>query len=169
MEPAAEPAPGPPRCPAHQRTAVATCARCGTFLCGDCTEVLGETAVCASCLALLARRGIPSWGLTLTFVAQLVALLSAPLLLLMPFQVQVDSSHGTIVLPLVRRLPVLSLLAFLSGWFVGARELRRLEPGVSSRARVLARLTRALAGVNLGVMLLQGALLLRLVLGLFGR
>jgi len=45
-----------PRCPVHERAAVATCARCGTFLCGDCTELLGEAAYCVSCLSRV-RRG----------------------------------------------------------------------------------------------------------------
>jgi hypothetical protein len=35
---------------------VATCARCGTFLCGECTELLGEAAYCAPCLSRVRRR-----------------------------------------------------------------------------------------------------------------
>jgi B-box zinc finger len=50
-----------PRCPAHQRSAVATCARCGTFLCGDCTELRGEDAWCASCVALVGPRSGFRW------------------------------------------------------------------------------------------------------------
>jgi len=163
------PAFGPPRCPAHQRTAVATCARCGTFLCGECTELIGETTACADCFALLQRRGAPSWALTLTLGLQVLALLSAPLVLLLPFQVRVDMGHATIVLPLLRRLPVLNLLAFGAGGFMASRELRRLERAeLPSRARTMARATRVLAGLNLGFVLIQGVLVLRLVLGLLG-
>jgi hypothetical protein len=65
---------------------------------------------------------------------------------------------------------VLQLLAFGVGWLVGARELQRLVHGeLPSRARALARLTRGLAAANLGFVLVQGLLVARLVLGLFGR
>ncbi|ATB30515.1 hypothetical protein [Melittangium boletus] len=150
--------------------AVATCARCGTFLCGECTELIGETAACADCFALLHRRGTPSWALTLALGLQGVALVSAPLVLLLPFQVRIDTGQATIVLPLLRRVPVLNLLAFGAGWFMASRELRRLERAdLPSRARTMARATRVLAVINLGFVLLQGLLVLRLLLGLFGR
>ncbi|MBM7111915.1 hypothetical protein [Archangium primigenium] len=150
--------------------AVATCARCGTFLCGDCTELLGDAALCPDCLALVRREGTPSWSLTGALGLQCIALVAAPLLLLLPFEARVEPGHGTIVLPLLRRLPVLQLLAFGVGWPVGARELQRLVHGaLPSWARVLARLTRGLAAANLGFVLVQGLLVARLVLGLFGR
>ncbi|HSP79610.1 MAG TPA: hypothetical protein VLQ93_13825 [Myxococcaceae bacterium] len=61
-----------PRCPVHERAAVATCARCGTVLCGECTELLGEAAYCASCLSHVRRgRRLPrglSLGLGLLFL-----------------------------------------------------------------------------------------------------
>ena len=108
-------------------------------------------------------------GLTLTFALQLVALVSAPLLLLLPFRLRVDAGH-TLVLPLLRRLPLLSLVAGVLGPVLAARELRRGEVDeLSPRTRALVRATRALAWVNLGFVLLQGALLVRLVLGLFAR
>ncbi len=46
------------RCASHpEAPAVATCTRCGTFLCGACTELSGEDAFCASCLRLYQRAG----------------------------------------------------------------------------------------------------------------
>jgi hypothetical protein len=169
VEPAPS-SPGSPRCPPHGRTAVATCARCGTFLCGECTELLGERALCAECLGRVARGGTASWGLTLTLALQFIALVSAPLLLLLPFQLRVDTGHGTVVLPLLRRLPLLNLVAGVVGLVLASRELRRGDAeDLSSRTRALTRATRGLAWVNLGFVLLQGLLLARLVLGLFAR
>lgn len=72
------PASSGPRCPPHQRAAVATCLRCGTFLCGECTELLGEAAYCASCLTFLQRHGPSSrallWGVLGLGLAGLLAL-----------------------------------------------------------------------------------------------
>ncbi len=153
-------------CPAHRRMAVATCARCGTFLCGDCTELLGEAALCPDCLALVRRESKPSWLLTGALGLQCIALVAVPLLLLLPFEVRVDPARGTIVVPLVRRLPLLQLVAFGVGWTVGARELQRLvHDALPSRARAFARLTRGLAAANL----VLGLVVLQRVIGLFGR
>ena len=68
-----------PRCPSHQRAAVATCVRCGTFLCGECTELLGEAASCASCIAFVRKHGAASRALQGVFGLGLVALLIVPL------------------------------------------------------------------------------------------
>ncbi len=35
-------------CPVHERQALSTCSRCGTFLCADC-HALGDRAVCEEC------------------------------------------------------------------------------------------------------------------------
>ena len=156
------------RCPSHQRAAVATCVRCGTFLCGECTELLGEAAYCASCIAFVRKHGAASLALKLTFGLGLIALASVPLSLLLPVNVRVDMGRATIVLPLLRRLPVLNGVAAGLGFWVSARELRRLaREDISSPARTLARWTRGLAWLNLACVLLQLFLLLRLVLGLF--
>ncbi|HYO58292.1 B-box zinc finger protein [Archangium sp.] len=158
----------PPRCPMHQRAAVATCVRCGTFLCGECTELLGEAACCASCIAFVRKHGAASLVLKLTFGLGILALLTVPISMLLPVNVVVDTSRATIVLPLLRRLPVLNGLAAGLGFWLSARELRRLERvELSSPARTLARWTRGLAWFNLGCVLLQAFLLLRLVLGFF--
>ncbi|OJH36346.1 hypothetical protein BON30_34950 [Cystobacter ferrugineus] len=156
-----------PRCPPHQRPAVATCVRCGTFLCGECTELLGEAATCASCLPLLRAHGSASLPLKLAFGLCVAAMMSSPLALLLPLHVKVEPERALIVLPLLRRLPVLNVLAAGVGGVLASRELRRLGPGGrSSPAGSLARWTRALAWLNLGFVLLQGFLVLRLVLGL---
>ncbi|MCY1073657.1 B-box zinc finger protein [Archangium lansingense] len=157
-----------PRCPTHQRAAVATCVRCGTFLCGECTELLGEAAYCASCIAFVRRHGAASLALKLTFGLGIVALLTVPLAMLLPMNVVVDMGRATIVFPLLRRLPVLNAIAAGLGFWLSARELRRLERvELSSPARSLARWTRGLAWFNLACVLLQLFLVLRFVLGFF--
>lgn len=37
-------------CPVHEKPALSTCARCGTFLCADC-KALGDPPMCEDCLA----------------------------------------------------------------------------------------------------------------------
>jgi len=171
VEPVA-PAPEPPAfsaplCPPHQRSAVTTCVRCGTFLCGECTELLGDAAVCASCLPLLRAHGSASLALKLAFGLCVAAMMSAPFALLLPLHVKVDTERALFVLPLLRRLPVLNALAAGAGWVLAARELRRLGLGARpSPAGTLARWTRVLAWLNFGFVLLQAFLVLRLVLGL---
>jgi hypothetical protein len=161
--------PAPPRssapvCPPHHRPAVTTCARCGTFLCGECLELLGDTATCASCLPVLRAQGSASLGLKLAFGLGVAAMMSAPFALLLPLHARVDPGQALLVLPLLRRLPVLNLVAAVTGEMLAAREGRRLGPGARpSPAGSLARWTRALAAFNLGFVLLQGFLLARLV------
>lgn len=157
-----------PRCPPHQRAAVATCVRCGTFLCGECTELLGEAAYCASCSAFVREHGAASLALKLTLGLGIVALLTVPLAMLLPVQVVVDMGRATLVVPLLRRLPVLNAIAAGLGFWLSSRELRRLERVESSSpARSWARWTRALSWLNLACVLLQLFLVLRFVLGLF--
>ncbi len=156
-----------PRCPTHQRAAVATCVRCGTFLCGECTELLGEAAYCASCIAFVRQHGAASLALKLTLGLGLIALATVPLAMLLPVNVVVDTGRATIVLPLLRRLPVLNGIAAGLGFWLSSRELRRLEHVEPSPARTWARWTRGLSWLNLACVLLQLFLVLRLVLGLF--
>lgn len=157
-----------PRCPSHQRAAVATCVRCGGFLCGECTELLGESAYCASCLAFVREHGTASRALRWTFGLGIVALLTVPLAMLLPVNVVVDMGQATLVIPILRRLPVLNGLAAGLGFWLASRELRRLERVDSaSSARSWARWTRGLSWLNLACVLLQLFLLLRLVLGFF--
>ena len=153
-----------PVCPSHHRLAVTTCVRCGTFLCGECTELLGDAATCVTCLPVLRAHGSASLGLKLAFGLCGVAILSAPFALLLPLQARVDADRALLVLPLLSRLPVLNLVAAGVGELLVVRERRRLGPEEgSSQAAALARWTRALAVFNLGFVLLQGFLLARLV------
>ncbi len=156
-----------PRCPTHQRAAVATCVRCGTFLCGECTELLGEAAYCASCIAFVRQHGAASLALKLTLGLGLIALATVPLAMLLPVNVVVDMGRATIVLPLLRRLPVLNGIAAGLGFWLSSRELRRLQHAEPSPARTWARWTRGLSWLNLACVLLQVFLVLRFVLGLF--
>ncbi|WPB76297.1 B-box zinc finger protein [Archangium violaceum] len=157
-----------PRCPTHQRAAVATCVRCGTFLCGECTELLGESSYCASCSAFVREHGTASLALKLTLGLGIVALLTVPLAMLLPVSVVVDIGQATLVVPVLRRLPVLNGIAAGLGFWLSSRELRRLERVESaSSARSWARWTRGLSWLNLACVLLQVFLVLRLVLGFF--
>ncbi|HEY0094977.1 MAG TPA: B-box zinc finger protein, partial [Archangium sp.] len=157
-----------PRCPTHQRAAVATCVRCGTFLCGECTELLGEAAYCASCIAFVREHGAASLALKWTFGLGIAALLTVPLAMFLPMNVVVDAGRATIVLPLLRRLPVLNGIAVGLGFWLSSRELRRLERvELPSPARTWARWTRGLSWLNLACVLLQLFLVVRFVLGLF--
>ena len=120
------PASSSPRCPPHQRAAVATCVRCGTFLCGECTELLGESAYCASCATFLQRNGSSSraiWGVFGLGLAGLLAL---------PFSIILSGFFwfGPWLLLLV---PWLNVLAGLFGPWLPLRELRRIARGESSR------------------------------------
>jgi hypothetical protein len=136
---------------------VATCTRCGTFLCGECTELLGEAAYCASCAALLAPRFGPI-SPRLLAVSGLVLLgtLSTVAAFLPGF-------------PALFALPRWLLLGVSGVWglWLPTRELRRIDRGQGpQRARLLARCTRWLAAVNLLFFLLSlawGAWLLRAI------
>ena len=157
-----------PRCPTHQRAAVATCVRCGTFLCGECTELLGEAAWCASCGAFVRKHGAASLALKLTFGLGIAALLSVLLAMFLPLNVVVDRERGALVFPLLWRLPVLNAIATGLGFWLSSRELRRLERvELPSPARTWARWTRGLSWLNLACVLLQLFLVVRFVLGLF--
>lgn len=52
-------------CPVHERAAIATCDRCGTFLCSSC-DVLGEPPLCEDCVTHeasgLKRNGLSPGG-----------------------------------------------------------------------------------------------------------
>jgi hypothetical protein len=155
VTPVDPPASTSPRCPAHQRAAVATCARCGTFLCGECTELLGESAYCACCVALVGRQsGPPPPALLVVSGAVLLGVFSI----------------GAAFLPFPPRVLRLSLWVLLgvsgvAGLWVPTRVLHRIDAGQGPRrARFLARCTRWLAVVNLLFFLLSlawGLLLLR--------
>lgn len=55
-------------CPVHEKPAVATCDRCGTFLCAQCGS-LGSPPLCEDCVLRPDKaRGRPRW---VTFVARL--------------------------------------------------------------------------------------------------
>lgn len=60
-------------CPVHEGPAVATCARCGTFLCTQCTTV-GEPPVCEDCvqhesIPQRASKPVPGWVRALPYLA----------------------------------------------------------------------------------------------------
>jgi hypothetical protein len=109
---------------------VAPCARCGTFLCGACTEVMQEAAYCADCVAWLHKNGAPSRGVQGTIALSLTAIAAFPLCLLFA--------------------PMLNLVAAVLGLWVPTRELRRIRRGDGPlRGAWQAKTARVLAAVNL--------------------
>jgi len=141
-------------CPSHQRAAVATCARCGTFLCGECTELLGDAAYCASCVALVA----PGFGP----IPRALLAVSGLVLLGMLSTVAAFLPGFPSVLSLPRWL-LLGVSGALGIW-VPTRVLHRIERGAGPRrARLLALGTRGLAVVNLLFFLLSLAWVLVLL------
>jgi len=112
-------------------TAVATCARCGGFLCGDCVELAGETPYCAACVVVLRREARPSRVVQVALALNVV---------------------GLACLPCSLALPLPTLVAGLAGVVLGTRELRRIARGEGAeRGRSQARVTTVLGWVNLGL------------------
>jgi hypothetical protein len=123
---------------------VAPCARCGTFLCGACTEVMGEQAYCSDCIAWLHQNGPISRTLKIFLGVEIASLVTFPVCLLL------------------LTLPV-QLVVGAAGVWVSSRELRRVQRGEGFlRSARRARLVRVLSWVNvlLGVLSAGGLLFL---------
>jgi hypothetical protein len=115
---------------------VAPCARCGTFLCGACTEVMGEQASCADCVTWLRQNGPPSRVVQGLIGLSIAAILCTPLLCALP-------------------MPLLNIISAALGLWVPTRELDRIRRGEGPlRGMRQARVARWLAGVNLLLALL---------------
>lgn len=117
------------RCASHpEAAAVATCARCGTFLCGACTELRGEGAWCAPCVEVLKQEAPPSRAVQVCIGLGIFGIVSAPVCL---------------------GLPMFSLLAVMLGLPISLIELRRIRRGEAPlRGRTQARVALGLACVN---------------------
>jgi hypothetical protein len=125
---------------------VAPCARCGTFLCGACLELRGEAAWCEDCLAWLRKNGPPSRAVQVFIALGLAGVLGTPLC-------------GALA-------PVLNLFVAVPGLLLTTRELRRIRQGEGPLRGVLqAKVARVLAGLNLGLVLLWGAIIVYLWVG----
>lgn len=124
------PEPSGARCANHpEAAAVASCARCGTFLCGACTELLGEAASCANCLALLQKGAVRPRVVGGIVALNVIALVSLPLCIIFP--------------------PLFNLTVAVLGLWVATRELRRIrESGGAARGAGMARLAFGLGVVN---------------------
>jgi hypothetical protein len=130
---------------------VAPCARCGTFLCGACTEVMGEEAYCADCIAWLHKNGPVSRAVQVFIALEIVSIISIPLSLR--------------TLGLTLQLVVGGAVVGGAGLSVSMRELRRIQRGEGPlRGARQAKVARALAVVSLvlGVVGAAGILYLRL-------
>jgi hypothetical protein len=121
--------PGGARCATHPDVAaVATCARCGSFLCGDCTEVVGESPYCAPCVVLLRREARPSRVVQGALALNVV---------------------GLACLPCSLALPLPTLVAGVAGLVLGSRELRRIRRGEGAeKGRTQAQVVVALGALN---------------------
>ncbi|WIG94534.1 hypothetical protein KGD87_29035 [Myxococcus sp. SDU36] len=119
-------------CATHpDAAAVATCTRCGGFLCGDCTELAGEAPYCAPCVAVLRREARPSRVIRVALALNVA---------------------GLVCLPCSLALPLPTLVAGLAGVVLGLRELRRIARGEGAeRGRTLAWVTTGLGWLNLGL------------------
>lgn len=155
------------RCPAHQRAAVATCVRCGTFLCGECTELLGDAAYCASCVAFVRAHAAPSQLLKVMIGLEVIALASIPLVMLLPVRALVRVGEALLAVAILQRVPVLNAAAAGLGFWAATRERRRLlQEGLV--VSPWARWGRALAWGNLGFVVLQAFILVRGLIHLYG-
>ena len=140
------------RCGQHPDVAaVALCARCGTYVCGACTEVMGETAYCAPC-AERRRRAMRS---SLTVQLALGANLLGLLFLVAHLARLTWPAHerwvgtGGMLLELAG-----TLVAAVAGTVISTWRLRR-RAEVGDR---LALLLRVVSALNLLGLLLWGAL-----------
>lgn len=114
---------------------MAPCSRCGTFLCGECTEVVDEAAWCADCVEWLRRNG-PTSPQVKVFIGLGIA--------------------GIILSPLCSFLGlVINAAVGGFGVAVATRELRRIRRGEGPlRGTLQAQVARGLAVVNLLLALL---------------
>lgn len=134
--------------------------RCGTFLCGECTELLGEAAYCGSCMAFVGKHGAPSRLLKMALGLELIALVSIPFALLLPLRGLVRVEGAVFAFSLLRGIPVLNGLAAGLGFGAVFHERRRLgRVELHSSASRWLQWARVGAWVNLGYVLLQAALL----------
>jgi hypothetical protein len=156
------------RCPAHQRAAVATCVRCGTFLCGECTELLGEAAYCASCLTFVRQHAAPSLLLKAMLGLEVIALASIPLAMLLPYRALVRVGGAVVIVAFLQRVALLNVLAAQLGFWSARREQRRLVQGGLATSPWV-RWVRALAWVNLVYVVFQAVLAVRGFFLLYGR
>ena len=115
--------------------------RTGTFLCGECTEVVGEAAWCANCVEWLRRNG-PTSPKVKVFIGLGIA--------------------GILLSPLCSPLgPVINAVVGGFGVTVATRELRRIRRGEGPlRGTLQAHVARVLAAVNLLLALLWLAVIL---------
>jgi hypothetical protein len=138
---------GGARCGTHPEiAAVDVCKRCGKFLCGECLELLGEDAYCASC----ATRGgaVASALAKATVWAAGGAWLSCavPVLLARAF------TFTFAVFSLL--LPTSAALAAVSMGLVELRRIRRGDASERGRRWVITGFALAIALLSLMVLLI---------------
>jgi len=142
--------PGSTRCGNHPDVAaVDTCSRCGTFLCGDCVEYLGETVLCDACYQ---RLGGDQPGSRSARTAVILGGIGAALpLLLAAYSLAVRG------IPIVESAFALliSLGMGFAGFGLARSELRRIQAGRAPiRGQRLARAGLILSAVNFGLFFL---------------
>ncbi|WP_426748358.1 B-box zinc finger protein [Myxococcus faecalis] len=133
------------RCGLHpEEPAVATCARCGTFLCAECVELVPEGSVCEPCRARLRMDGPASrvaWGALGLGVA------------------------GLLLLPCSLGIPLPPLVAGAGALVLGLRETGRIRRAESPvRGKWPARVGWVLGGLTLLLVLVWVAMFLFLAI-----
>jgi hypothetical protein len=120
---------------------VAPCARCGTFLCGACTELVKEAAWCADCVAWLRQNAPTSRAVHILIALGVLGFLC--------------------VLPCAPLAPVYQLVMGVLGLWLPTRELRRIQRGEGpARGAWQAHAARIIGGLNLVQALAWAAYLL---------
>ncbi|MCP3065479.1 hypothetical protein LXT21_42620 [Myxococcus sp. K38C18041901] len=123
---------------------MATCARCGTFLCAECVELVPEGSVCEPCRARLRMEGPASrvaWGALALGVA------------------------GLVFLPCSLGIPLPTLVAGSGALVLGLRETARIRRAQSPvRGKWPARLGWVLGGLTLLLVLVWVAMFLFLTI-----
>jgi hypothetical protein len=157
--------PAPPGVGAHCAThpavaAVATCARCGGFLCGDCVEVHDELPYCAPCSTWWRKETRPRLQTTLLMAASTLGLVCslwavAPLFLDVGYLLGMENLRlpWFLTSPAVQAVWVLGTGAF--GFLHSRHELKRLRfAKASERTTRRVRTLRFLSLMELSVVAL---------------
>jgi len=139
------------RCGNHPtEAAVDTCSRCGTFLCSECVDFLGDAVLCAACLERVGGNAPPSRR---AWATALIGGLGFALPWLLFVFMLISRRVSFLQIPIVTVLSVgLSFFSF----GLGRTELRRLQtPPASRRGRRLTLAGMILSAASVGLLLLR--------------
>jgi hypothetical protein len=127
---------------------VDVCQRCGTFLCGECVELLGEDVLCTACFQRAGGDAPPSRRAKASVILGVIGLVL-----------------GLGLGALIFLAGVIGLVPGVIGLVIGRGELRRIDAGQSPAVgRRLARVGVVLGWVNFGLFSLAALLVLAAVI-----